>query len=205
MNTRDYKQFGEGVYYHIYNRGNGKENIFLDDDDFRFFMLRLRQNLFPDEKSKERLSPLPDNSFSLVSYCLMPNHFHLLLKQNTDIPTSKLLLKICTSYSMHFNKKYDHVGHIFQNRFKQIVIEDDSYLKWLTCYIHQNPKVAGLVTDLKKYPWSSYEEFLDDRKGLCEKGIIMEQFKNNKEFQQFTETSYEIIKERKNVENIFFD
>lgn len=205
MNTRDYKQFGEGVYYHIFNRGNGKENIFLDDDDFRFFMLRLRQNLFPDEKSKERLSSLPDNSFSLVSYCLMPNHFHLLLKQNTDIPTSKLLLKICTSYSMYFNKKYDHVGHIFQNRFKQIVIEDDSYLKWLTCYIHQNPKVAGLVTDLNKYQWSSYGEFLYNRKGLCEKGIILEQFKNDKEFQQFTETSYEIIKEKKNVENIFFD
>lgn len=205
MNTRDYKQCGEGVYYHIYNRGNGKENIFLDDDDFRFFMLRLKQNLFPDDKSKERLSLLPENSFSLVGYCLMPNHFHLLLRQNKDIPTSKLLLRICSSYSKYFNKKYEHVGHVFQSCFKQIGIDEDSYLSWLICYIHQNPKVAGLVTDLNKYQWSSYGEFLDNRKGLCEKGIILERFKNIKEFQQFTETSYGIIKEKKRAEDVFID
>lgn len=205
MGIRDYKQFGEGAYYHIYNRGNGKENIFLNDDDFRFFMLRLKQNLFPDDKSKERLSPLPEHSFSLISYCLMPNHFHFLLKQNKDIPPNKLLLRICSSYSKYFNKKYNHIGHVFQDRFKQISIEDNSYLMWLTCYIHQNPKVAGLVTDLNKYPWSSYVEFLDNKNGLCEKEIILEQFKNNEEFQHFTETSYEIIKEKKAADDIFMD
>lgn len=205
MNNRDLRQFNEGSFYHIYNRGNGKENIFLDDNDFRFFMLRLKQNLFPDDKSKERLSPLPENSFSLISYCLMPNHFHLLLKQNKNIPTSKLLLKVCTSYSMYFNKKYEHVGHVFQDCYKQILIDDDLYLRWLTCYIHQNPKVAGLVTDLNKYPWSSYGEFLDNRNGLCDKEIILEQFKNNKEFQQFTETSYKIIKAKKDIAGVFID
>lgn len=205
MNTRDYKQFGEGACYHIYNRGNGKENIFLDDDDFIFFILRLKQNLFPDNKSRERLSLLPENSFSLISYCLMPNHFHLLLKQNKSIPTSKLLLRVCSSYSKYFNKKHNHIGHVFQDCFKQILIDDDLYLRWLTCYIHQNPKVAGLVVDLNKYRWSSYGEFLDNRKELCEKEIILEQFKNIKEFQEFTETSYEIIKERKNVKDIFMD
>lgn len=205
MNNRDFRQFNEGSFYHIYNRGNGKENIFLDDNDFRFFMLRLKQNLFPDDKSKERLSPLPENSFSLISYCLMPNHFHLLLKQNKNIPTSKLLLKVCTSYSMYFNKKYEHVGHVFQDCYKQILIDDDLYLRWLTCYIHQNPKVAGLVTDLNKYPWSSYGEFLENKNGLCDKEIILEQFKNNKEFQQFTETSYKIIKAKKDIAGVFID
>src|SRR5205809_297696 len=120
MKNRDYKKFGAGEYYHVYNRGDGKENIFLDDQDFMFFMLRLRQNLVPDEGSKDRIKSLPPNSFSLVSYCLMPNHFHFLLRQNADIPTTKLMTKVCTSYSMYFNKKYNKVGHVFQDQYKQI-------------------------------------------------------------------------------------
>lgn len=117
MKNRDYKQFGAGEYYHVYNRGNGKQNIFLDNDDFSFFLWRLRQNLFPSAEDGGRRVQLPADSFSLISYCLMPNHFHFLIKQNSDIPTSKLLLKICTSYSIYFNKKYNRFGHVFQDQF----------------------------------------------------------------------------------------
>jgi putative transposase len=157
MNTRDYKQYGKGEYYHIYNRGNLKADIFLDDEDYKSFLFRLQRNLFPEEDfSKIRTQKLPANCFSLVAYCLMPNHYHLLIRQNTDLPTSKLITKICTSYAKYFNKKYDRVGHLFQDKFRQALVDNDSYLLWLSAYIHQNPAVARLVDKPEMYPWSSY-------------------------------------------------
>jgi len=149
---------------------------------------------------------LPENSFSLLSYCLMPNHFHLLIKQNLEISPSKLILKICTSYSKYFNKKYEHVGHVFQDRFKQILVDHNDYLIWLTAYIHQNPKVSGLVTKLDEYSWSSYREYLDKPSyDLCSKELILSQFKNRKDFLDSTEAVYEIIKTRKDLEHLMLD
>src|SRR3989338_10709114 len=123
MGIRDYKNFGPGSFFHIYNRGNNKQEIFLDDGDYSFFTLRLKQNLYPERFDELKVQPLPSNSFSLISYCLMPNHFHLILRQNSNIPTSKLILKVCSSYAKVFNKKHDRVGHVFQDQFKQIQIE----------------------------------------------------------------------------------
>ena len=206
MNNRDYKQFAPGSYYHIYNRGNGKMDIFLGDDDFRFFIFRLRQNLFPDEEHSGRITLLPPQSFSLISYCLMPNHFHFLLRQERDIPTSKLLTKVCTSYSKYFNKKYERVGHLFQDQFKQILVDENSYLIWLSAYIHQNPKVSGLITNLADYKWSSYPDLVGLRDGgLCDKSIIMDQFKSPKDFEIFVESSHEVIKNRKDIEALLLD
>ena len=206
MANRDYKDSAPGTYFHVYNRGNKKEDIFLDESDFSFFILKLKQYLFPDERDKSRLSLLPENSFSLISYCLMPNHFHLLLRQNLDIPTSKLLLRVCTSYSKYFNKKYDKVGHIFQDQFKQVTVGDNDYLKWLSCYIHQNPKVAGLVDKVADYKWSSYQDFIGkDSNGICDKEIILSQFKSDDDFRDFTESSYEIIKNKIEIIGLTLD
>ncbi len=205
MAYRDYKDSAPGTYFHVYNRGNKKEDIFLDEFDFGFFLSKLKQYLFPSEKDKTRISLLPKNSFSIVSYCLMPNHFHLILRQNLDTPTSKLLLRVCTSYSKYFNKKYDKVGHVFQDQFKQITIENDDYLKWLTCYIHQNPKVAGIVKNLEQYKWSSYPSFIGkDSNNICDKEIILDQFKDNIDFKKFTESS-DIIKDKLDLKALVFD
>jgi len=206
MNNRDYKNFGREQYYHIFNRGNRKADIFIDNSDYQFFLLRLKQNLFPEEDKKVRLRPLPVNSFSLISYCLMPNHFHFLIRQNSDIPTSKLLSKICTSYSKYFNKKYDQVGQVFQDQFKQVAVDINEYLLWLSAYIHQNPKVAGLTKNLDSYVWSSYPEFVrGDNYGFCEKNIILDQFKNGSDFVNFVESSFEIIKNKKDLEHLLLD
>ena len=206
MNNRDYKNCSPGEFYHIYNRGNAKNDIFINDEDFKFFLLRLRQNLFPDEDSSNRIQHLPKGSFSLISYCLMPNHFHFIIKQNSEIPTSKLILKVCTSYSKYFNKKYERVGHVFQDRFKQVHINDNSYLIWLVAYVHQNPKVAGLIKNLKDYPWSSYRDFLGERgDNLCDKEIILSQFKNIKDFESFVEDSYDIIQDKKSLDQFMMD
>lgn len=206
MRYRDYKQFGAGEYYHIYNRGNEKRKIFLDEEDFNFLLLRLRQGLFPDHEQLGCVSPLPPKAFSLISYCLMPNHFHFLIRQNTDLPTSKLISKVCTSYAMYFNKKYKRVGHLFQDQFKQVLIDDNSYLTWLSAYIHQNPKVAGLVNDSADYFWGSYPDFLGLRANkLCERGIVLDQFEGIQEYKKFVDESYEIIKQRKDIEHFLLD
>jgi REP element-mobilizing transposase RayT len=189
MNHRDYKDSVPGGYFHIYNRGNAKENVFLDGGDYQFFLLRLAQNIYPDRnRLPRRARPLPAESFSLISYCLMPNHFHLLLKQNKEISTGILMKRICTSYSKYFNLKYKRVGHVFQDQFKQRYIEDNRYLKNLSAYIHQNPYKDGLVINPAKYPWSSFGEYLEERSdGWCEKDIILAQFPTRLHYSNFVE------------------
>lgn len=159
MLTRDYKHCGPGEYYHIYNRGNAREDIFLDSEDYGFFLLRVAQNLNLTENFPRGFRPIDRGAFSLIAYCLMPNHFHFLLQQNSTIPTSKLIGKVCTSYSMYFNKKYRRVGHIFQDQFKQKNIPSNRYLLALSSYIHLNPVDAKITTDVWAYKWSSIREY----------------------------------------------
>lgn len=198
MFTRDYKIFAPGEFFHIYNRGNNKQDIFIDDSDYEFFILRLKQNLYPDRFDELKIQPLPSGSFSLISYCLMPNHFHLLIRQNSEIPTSKLMLKVCSSYSKVFNKKHERVGHLFQDQFKQVLINTDEYLKWVIAYICQNPKVAGSVKHLIDYKWSSYPEYISGlvNRGVCDNKTLNELFKGQN-IADFIETSYDIIKNNK--------
>lgn len=190
MNNRDYKDLSAGEIYHIYNRGVGKMNIFLDEQDFRVFLARLKENLYPElidhshlRKYEARRKTLPPNSFDLISYCLMPNHFHLLIKQNTDISIAQLLLKVCTGYSKYFNKKYGRVGPIFQDSFKAVRMERNNQLLWVSYYIHKNPIQAELVKNLKDYKWDSFDEYLKlDGNEICKKELILEQFKEKKSY-----------------------
>ena len=116
-------------------------------------------------------------------YVLMPNHFHLSAMQNTDLPLSVLITKICTSYSKYFNKKYKRVGSVFQDQFKAVLIKSNEQLLYLTYYIHNNPIKAGLVNDLNKYPYSSHLDYIGVRQGtLCKKGLISDQFKSIKDY-----------------------
>lgn len=222
MNTRDYKNFAPGAYYHVFNRGNGKQDIFHDAEDYRFFLLRLEENLFPSRasaledrlqgRSKKTHTPyerklLPESSFELVSYCLMPNHYHLLIKQNGDISVAKLIAKVCTGYSKYFNKKYGRVGHLFQDKFKATLIDDNEYLRWLSAYIHQNPQTAKLVKELEKYPWSSYKEYMSPyNNGLCKPQIVLEQFASSAAYRKFLRESGETIAQKKaQDESLFLD
>jgi len=184
MNNRDYKQFAPLSIHHIYNRGVGKMNIFVNTEDYRFFLKRLREGIYPEEDFSHTMMPiaqqgrrskLPAGSFDLLGYCLMPNHFHLIMQQNGDLPVSSLMSKLCTSYSKYFNRKYDRVGSVFQDQFKAVLVASDAQLRWLLAYVHLNPLKAGLVNDLKMYPYSSYPDYLGERDGsLCRKDIFLE-------------------------------
>jgi putative transposase len=194
MNNRDYKNFAPGECYHIYNRGNNKEDVFLESNDYRAFLFRLglvlgleqkellnnRLTQFP--KSRIRINAKP-NLFKLHAFCLMPNHFHLLIEQITEKPISKLMLQLCTSFSMYFNKKYKRVGHAFQDRFKSVLIKSNKQLMWVSSYIHGNPAKDGLVSNSKDYIWSSYSDFAYDRDlPLISKDLLIPIFGSKKAF-----------------------
>lgn len=108
-------------------------------------------------------------SFQLYCYCLMSNHVHLqIATDDTEIWT--IMKKINWSYSKYFNKKYDKVGHLFQNRYYSDIIEDDAYLLQTSKYIHLNPVKAGIVDQPIKYPWSSYGVYM----GVYKNSLIHE-------------------------------
>lgn len=97
------------------------------------------------------------DSINLLAYCLMTNHFHLLVRQAQSHGISEFIRSICTSYSMYFNKKYKRVGSLFQGIFKAIDIEEENYLLWVSRYIHRNP------SNFRDYPYSSYQDYVGIR------------------------------------------
>ncbi len=157
------KIYVEGGYYHLYNRGVEKREIFLDDKDYKVFLYFLKKYLSPSEEpvifqKKKNLI----NQIELLSYCLMPNHFHLLVKQNVKEGITNLMNRLGTNYAMYFNKRYKRVGSLFQSVYKAVIVESDEQLLHLSRYIHLNPqdKVGKLID----YPYSSYGDYLGVRK-----------------------------------------
>lgn len=194
MRNRDYKEFAAGEIYHVYNRGNNRENIFFDEQDYRAFIFRLglslgfsskellENSLIYSPRSRIRINSKP-NLFKLHSFCLMPNHFHLLIEQISDISISNLILKLCTSYSMYFNKKYKRVGNVFQDCFKSVLVKSNPQLMWNSAYIHMNPVVGKLINNPNDYRWSSYRDFTNERNfSIVSKDLIPIIFTNKKNF-----------------------
>ncbi|MDP2363079.1 MAG: transposase [Ignavibacteria bacterium] len=167
------KTYAEDTYYHIYNRGVEKRNLFLDENDYLLFLHLLKIYLSSPQKTdsplvtrRDLVRPRPARSLSeevrLSAYCLMPNHFHLLLLQKTKDGMTKLMRKISTTYAMYFNEKYDRVGTLFESPYKAIGIDSEHYLLHLSRYIHLNPTELTKLTrrDLVSYPYSSYAYYL---------------------------------------------
>ena len=174
MKNRDYKEFARESFVHVYNRGDNKEKIFYDEQDYKVFLFRIglvlgfkaeelnREKLLSLPYSRIRIEPNKD-LFKMHSFCLMPNHFHLLIEQCGDVPISNLILKVCTSYAIYINKKYNRVGHVFQDCFKSVLIENDEQLMWTSAYIHMNPVKDKIVSSPEKYEWSSYKDYIGER------------------------------------------
>ena len=131
--------------YHIYSRGNHKERIFLVPDDYLFFLMRL--NDYADFCNIE-----------LIAYCLMPNHYHLLLKQKTGGTVTDLMRRLNISYAKHFNWQYHQVGHVYQGRYGARLIADDDDLANMARYIHRNP---SSFADPYRYQWSDISRYIN--------------------------------------------
>ncbi|RJO59950.1 hypothetical protein C4544_06280 [candidate division WS5 bacterium] len=196
------KKFIPGGVYHIYNRGVEKRSIFVDDHDYRTFLNLFKLTLTPKEELENadyiRIKNKSD-SVELWAYCLMPNHFHLLIKQLDEVSMTEFMRGISNSYVSYFNKKYKRVGSLFQGIYKAAIVDKDEHLVHLSRYIHMNP----LDIDIKilEYPYSSYKHYTGntDPRWLNTSEILGHFNDQPKEYKKFVEDykvdSLKIIKE----------
>lgn len=150
------KEYGAHEYYHVYNRGVEKRVIFLDNQDRRVFLGLIKKYLVGvplETHNRHTFSGLGDE-VQLLSYCLMPNHFHLLLYQTTEDGITKFMRRFATGYVMYFNHRYNRVGGLFQGKFKASRISADNYLQHISRYIHMNPHdYKGATTAVSSLPY----------------------------------------------------
>lgn len=152
------KVYIDDTFYHVYNRGQNKQEIFLEDSDYKVFIRLIKRYLSADREPRKVGSPYPTfiNDVELHAYCLMPNHFHLLLFQKQNGGVTNLMRAVATSYSMYFNEKYERIGPLFQGKFKASPIYKDAYLHHISRYIHLNP------SDYEEWPYSSLHFYMSD-------------------------------------------
>ena len=181
----------QNAFYHVFNRGVNKQPIFFSPYDYTFFLKKLSQ-----------LKGKYDHS--LYAYCLMPNHFHLSI-QTRKTPISKIMSSLTTSYSMYVNRTYSRVGPVFQNRFRSILIENDSYFLELSRYIYLNPVKARLVSDPMRYQYSGIREALgEDALALLDSDIVRLVGETQGSKQKYKQFLYEGIKEDvSDIERLF--
>jgi len=174
------KPYAENGYYHIYNRGVEKRTIFQDDQDYRVFLHYLKLYLSPPELFQPEKGPSfirhqrqrPLNNFHgiilLLAYCLMPNHFHLLIQQKPANGVEKFMRSLGTKYVQYFNKRNQRVGPLFQDIYKAVLIETDEQLLHLSRYIHLNPleinKKDGPLSKKLIDGYSSYADYLGKKR-----------------------------------------
>lgn len=190
-----------GEFYHLFNRGSNKQNIFLRPRDYQRFIQTFYYYQFIGPKpsfskfTKHKLTtfkPLSENRLVEVHcYCLMPNHFHFLVRQMKNNGISIFLSQISNSYTKYFNLKYDKVGALLQGVFKSVRIESDEQLIHLSRYIHINPQVSGLAKNINDYPWSSLSEYTSACSGICLTNSILEYFSTKEEYKKFLEDQIE--------------
>lgn len=160
------KEYASSTYYHLYNRGVEKRSIFLDDEDYYVFLSCLHLYLTPPnlQQSPPHASHRLKNysaDISLLAYCLMPNHFHLLVYQLEPTTINYFMRSLMTKFSMFFNKKYGRVGSLFQGVYKAVRVTSEDQLLYLTKYIHRNPiDLLSHPALLDQYRFSSYPHYL---------------------------------------------
>lgn len=159
-------------YYHFYNRGNNKENIFIEEENYYYFLMLLKKYLLP--------------IVDIYSYCLLPNHFHLLLRikddsflpvpyRNDKKPIHQPFSNLFNAYTKAINKKYNRTGSLFQKHPKRVLIENEMYLRNLIVYINTNPS-HHQISDYTEYKFSSYQALVQARVTLLKKEEVIELF-----------------------------
>ena len=170
-----------GAFYHVFNRGNRRERIYLSDVDYKGF-------------EKMLLKVTEWSGVNLYAWCLMPNHFHLLV-ETPDGNLSQFMRRLLTGYARYFNVQHKYVGHVFQGRYKALVCDKESYLLELIRYIHLNPVRARIVSHPEDFAWSSYRSrFNDQQDNLLDHLTVLEYFGNDTQarreaYRQFTESA----------------
>lgn len=196
--------FVNNYYYHVFNHSLGKTSIFGNLGSptramslmnyYRFIKIPTSYSLFLRFPRKYQLDLLKKlkkekkQKVQIISFCLMPNHYHLILKQLEKDGIKNFAANFQNSYAKYFNIKNEKIGPVFRGRFKAVLISDDMQLLHLSRYIHLNPYFSGFVKKIEKlvsYSWSSLGQYLGLDEGFCHSKIILDQFKNPADYKKF--------------------
>lgn len=198
-------------YYHVYNRGVDKRVVVEDKEDFERFILAINQfnredsigSIFQNSfrlKKNASLSTPTTKLVTFVAYNILDNHFHFILRQESDNGISKFMQKLLGGYTRYFNEKHKRSGSLFQGKFKSIHIHDNEYLKHLSAYVNLNHRVHKLSSRSTKYKdASSWDGYIEKREGtvVCEQSVVLDQFSSTKSYEKFALSTLEEIKKRK--------
>lgn len=197
--------FTEGEFYHIYNRGVDKRNIFSEHYDFSRFLESMEAfntiepigSIYERTFSKIKFGSSTSKLVDFICYCLNPNHYHFILRPAVDRGIEKFMHRLATGYTNYFNEKYDRSGALFQGRYKSVHIDSNEYLLHLSAYVNLNYQVHQLGSSTSK---SSWVEFISESyKPFCSKDIISEQFSSPGDYESFAQESLKDILERRKV------
>jgi len=214
------KEYVAGGVYHAYNRGVDKRDIFLDEQDYNFFIFLIKSYILPLDKQKTNSETRMQKAafhghIEILSYALMSNHYHLLIKQANERDLSDFMTALMTSYVSYFNKKYERTGPLFQGRYKAILVDNEDYLLHLSRYIHLNPvstrpdlvdhdKLQGpALSGRLRQGYTSYADYLNpNREGRewVNPNIILDYFGNTNKDGLCKARSYKEF-----VEDLFVD
>ncbi|QTD38820.1 transposase [Polaribacter batillariae] len=157
------EKINSGFYYHIYNRGNNSQDIFFEELNYDYFLNLIKKYLLPISK--------------IYCYCLLKNHFHILLRINDDCEKpSKYFSNLFNAYTKAINKKYKRTGSLLEKPFKRINITDENYLKTLIIYIHLNPENHQISNNFSRYKFSSYQSFLSSKETSLDRNEVLDLF-----------------------------
>ncbi len=209
-----------GEYYHIYNRGVDKRTIFSDEYDLDRFLQSMEEfnvlepigSIYKNSFNQLRSStPQLGKLVEFVAYCLNPNHYHFVLSPLVDKGIEKFMQKLGTGHTNYFNNKYERAGALLQGKFKAVHINTNEYLLHVSAYVNLNDRAHKLDQLRSSTPKlvksrSSWAEYMgENKKGedFCNKKIILNQFKNKKEYQKFAESSLvDILKRKENLKDM---
>lgn len=219
------QSLANGEIYHVFNRGVASMPIFINDRHYQraletvFYYQHKNPTLkysyfarLPQSAKASillKLNSKRDNLVDIISYCLMPNHFHFLLKQVIDNGITSFMRIFSNSYTHYFNTKNKRIGPLLQGRFKAVRIESEEQLLHVSRYIHLNPYSSGLVKDLTKlpgYPYSSLNEYLAiGNANMCDKEIILNYFKNPSSYRDFIFDQADYQRELEFIKHVTLD
>lgn len=204
--------FANNEIYHIINRGVEKRITFLGRRDYLRFIetieyYRVKKPLRFSYKHRRlaQKRSIDKAIVEIICFCLMPNHFHLLVKQIQEGGITSFVSKLANSYTKYFNTKYKRVGPLFQGSFKAVRVENDEQLIHVSRYIHLNPIIDYLVRDLRRWTYSSYLEFLGINNGFCQREEILSHFSNAFDYEKFVLDQEGYAREIKNMERLLLD
>ena len=160
-------------YYHIYNRGVDKAVIFREDENYIFVLRKMK-------KYSQALD------LTMIAYCLMPNHYHFLIRQDGDQPAGLLPQRVFNSYTNAHNKRYGRSGTLFEGPYRVRLVDEETYVRHLCRYIHANPVKDGLVARLEDWPYSNYLEWMGLRSGtLVDRDFVRDYFESPAIYREF--------------------